>query len=341
MNARAEHAAVLLKNGKVLVSGGCVLDEKLGDVVAIASAEIYDPVTGRWAPTGSMNYPRYDHQMVILSDGRVLVAGGVPRGVSTEAIPECEIYDPETGIWSRTGSMSVHRRTQFTLSPLPDSRALAVGGAISWTLKATETAEIFDSKSGRWSFTGPLPTTRSGHNATVLQDGAVLIVGGWEHPHDHDSGVFLDTALIYKPSQTSWVIGSSAAGMKTQDSSALLLKDGRVLVAGGSDAIGVRNDSVIFTVQDSADFSSMVTYPNPVNLSRDPEVFINNLPEHATLKLYDDGGGLVQELKDDNGNGDIIWNGKNMSGQIVGPGVYYGVLRSDTASANLKITVQK
>lgn len=372
---RAEHAAVLLKNGKVLVSGGCVLNEDGTDVVALASAELYDPSDDSWTPAGSMNFPRYYHEMVLLSDGRVLVAGGVPRGVSTEAIPICEIYDPETGVWTKTGAMAVHRRTSFTLSPLPGGKAIAVGGAISWTRRDTDQVEIYDSTTGQWSRGDRMPATRSGHTATLLKNGMLLVLGGWEHPQDYGEGKFLQTALLYDASADKWIVRDAPVDVKAQDGAAVLLRDGRVLAAGGDDGVYPVSDSTLITVDPAAKATEGVqpaaksavpapaisvppavapsktpatgnnlaaaVYPNPFSLSADPEMFVNNIPARSALKIYASGGALVRPLEDSDGDGVISWDGKDISGKPVEPGAYYGILRSGKASANIKITVLK
>src|SRR5438105_2994285 len=68
---RAWHAATLLANGRVLVSGGQTGRENT------ANAEIYDPVSGTWAETGSLNTARRGHTATLLAEGKVLATGGV------------------------------------------------------------------------------------------------------------------------------------------------------------------------------------------------------------------------------------------------------------------------
>jgi hypothetical protein len=71
----------VLRDGRVLVSGGdtpIACAHSCGTVSA-ASAEVYDPATGVWSPTGSMSVARATHLSVTLADGRVLVAGGYAR----------------------------------------------------------------------------------------------------------------------------------------------------------------------------------------------------------------------------------------------------------------------
>jgi Galactose oxidase, central domain len=68
---RAGHTATLLSGRQVLVAGGETASGQL------ASAELYDPATGSWSATGSMNTARGQHTATLLSDGHVLVAGGL------------------------------------------------------------------------------------------------------------------------------------------------------------------------------------------------------------------------------------------------------------------------
>ncbi len=94
--AREFHMAVLLSNGKVLVMGGENLgaDGRLHD---LTSAELYDPATGQWTETGSMNSPHPSERAVLQSNGKVLVYEG---GFDRYPILGRELYDPATGTWT-------------------------------------------------------------------------------------------------------------------------------------------------------------------------------------------------------------------------------------------------
>src|SRR6267378_2435336 len=82
---RGGHAATLLLDGKVLITGG--RSDGLG------SAELFDPVTGTFSTTGEMITPRRVHTATLLADGRVLIAGGfLNNGDSTLA--SAELYVP-------------------------------------------------------------------------------------------------------------------------------------------------------------------------------------------------------------------------------------------------------
>ena len=80
--ARYDHTATLLPSGKVLVAGG------FNTMAPLSSAELYDPTTGTWAPTGSMTDARAFYTATLLPSGKVLVAGG---GSTQLPAPSCMI----------------------------------------------------------------------------------------------------------------------------------------------------------------------------------------------------------------------------------------------------------
>ena len=210
---RALHTATTLNDGRVLVTGG--VDCTIYISTTYNSAEIFDPVTGTWATTGSMNSARYQHTATLLNDGRVLVVGGNFGGAAAE------VFDPATSAWTATGSMTAsHSRHTATL--LNDGRVLVASGA---------TAEIFDPATGAWSATGSLSTARSSHTATLLNDGRVLIAGG--HVTDGVSITYFDSVEIFDPATGAWSAAGSMSTARTRHT-ATLLDDGQVLVAGGS-----------------------------------------------------------------------------------------------------------
>ena len=119
--ARFDQAAALLPDGRVLVAGG---SDAAG--TALASAELYDPATGRWALTGTMWYARSAESLTVLPDGRVLAAGGYTNA-ATPAQRVSEVYDPSTGGWSPTGSLLLGRRYHAAVS-LPGGSVMVIGG---------------------------------------------------------------------------------------------------------------------------------------------------------------------------------------------------------------------
>jgi len=214
--ARAVHSATLLTNGKVLVAGGSDSSNN-----ALASAELYDPVTGTWATTGSMNHSRYNHQAFLLTNGKVLVfAGNSGAGGYATA----EIYDPVAGTWSTTGSMSIDRDSEAA-SLLSDGRVLVAGGYSSTLIASLSTAEIYDPGTGTWSTTGSLHSVRTASfgllPAALLTNGKVII---------GDGGFTYSTAEIYDPGSGTWSTSNMNSYMN--NNTVTRLTDGKVLFVG-------------------------------------------------------------------------------------------------------------
>lgn len=119
---RYEHAATLLFNGEVLVTGG------QNGTGYLSIAELYNSATGRWSLTGGMTAARSGHSAVLLPNGEVLVAGGVNANLSPcGTLASAELFSPATGTWIPTGSMT-SGRYDFVLTLLPNGEVLAAGG---------------------------------------------------------------------------------------------------------------------------------------------------------------------------------------------------------------------
>jgi hypothetical protein len=153
---RGGHTATLLAHGEVLIAGGFSNTNTI-----LASAELYDPSTGTFTATGGMNQPRVLATATLLSNGEVLVAGGVSssRRGSIFPVATAELYDPSTGSFTPTGSMSI-ARIGHTATLLDDGRVLVVEAA---------SAELYDPASGSFSRTGNLAVGHFGATATLLR----------------------------------------------------------------------------------------------------------------------------------------------------------------------------
>jgi hypothetical protein len=132
-----------------------------------------------------MHEARVRHTATLLSDGRVLVAGG---GVSS-----AELYDPSTGAWALTGSMSEIRfASRATL--LLDGKVLVAGGG------SAASAEVYDPSIGSWTATSSMIEERQSFTATLLRDGTVLVAGGsWGGQSLAIPFKILTSAELYNP----------------------------------------------------------------------------------------------------------------------------------------------
>ena len=172
-----EHSLVPLNGGRIMAVGGF---NDSGSMHGTDRAEIFDPETNAWTITGSTNVSRMFPVAISLSDGRILVTGSTISHIPVaDDSPTSEVFDPETGEWTVTGSMSV-RRYGHTLTLLPDGRVLATGGEdpMGDDYLLYSSTEIFDPDTNTWSEGPELSQPRSSHSATLMPDGSVLLAGG-------------------------------------------------------------------------------------------------------------------------------------------------------------------
>lgn len=256
--ARENHRAVLLSNGEVLVDGGD--DGNVPSVMALASAELYNPATGTWSLTGSMHAARFAFSATTLGNGEILVAGGdngagdccaaspqQKRGDYSSAIPlspcfcphgiaSAELYNPTTGRWTRTGSLN-KPRTMFTAASIPDGtfRVLIAGGItcniLSESCTTYSSAEVYDPTTGKWTLTGNMHFPRFNYAAVQMNPGTgqILVEGG------NSTSATLASAEIFTVSTGTWSLtGSMNVARSFQ--SAFKFKSGLVLAAGGGTA---------------------------------------------------------------------------------------------------------
>jgi hypothetical protein len=216
--SRFFHTANRLADGRVLVAGGWA---DPFNPIHTASAEIYDPATGMWTLTGSLNRSRVWHTSTLLGDGKVLVAGGfsyLNRTVTAESyLTSTELFDPLKGTWTNAGEL-LGPRHLHTATLLASGKILIAGG-VSDRLKDWE---LFDPTTGTSSANGSLNFQHLYPVATPLRDGNVLITGG-----------FSANAETFDTTSAKW-LGAGQQITPRVGHSATLLQDGRILFAGGA-----------------------------------------------------------------------------------------------------------
>lgn len=221
--ARRDHTSTLLPEGRILVTGGVVPD---GGGSFTTSAELYDPLPGKWTYTGSLTTARFSHTATLLLDGEVLVAGGSIDGANTPT-SSAETYAGD-GTWHATGAMQI-ARVDHAAALLPSGVVLVAGGDRQFGLSA----ELYDPTTRTWRRTADMSAQRFyGLSLTPLADGRVLATGLCR-----DSGAQLSAELYtYDPvARTGGWQATGSMSMPRCNHSATLLTSGQVVVAGGSD----------------------------------------------------------------------------------------------------------
>jgi hypothetical protein len=312
---RSGHAAVRLLDGRVLVVGG----SSANDEVDLTSAELYDPDSGTWSPTGNIGRPLLARRTAtLLRDGKVLVL--VRDGA--------EVYDPENGAWTATdrGWSGVLNSFGATATLLRDGKVLVAG---------VHGAQLYDPTNETWTATGTMTERLFWYTATLLADGKVLAAGEAADDHANESD-FAYSAQLYDPGTGTWTgIADLHDRYRTGGFTATLLRSGNVLVAGGvsgsvgSDrsaleiydpgtdawtAIGDRrgrgsgyltaialSDGTVLLIVIGASYSNQVTEPSAERPVTAPELYdprTGSWTNTGTMLQPHDGGGSFTLLLD-------------------------------------------
>lgn len=229
--ARSGHTATLLPNGQVLVAGGGCNGTGYGCdsgsyEASLNSAELFNPATGTWTRTSSMQYGREYFTATLLRTGKVLVAGGFNNCDDSfcSDVKTAELYDPATGTWAPTGPMHFARE-QHSATLLADGDVLVAGGlnegGFCCGLSRFSSAELYDPSTGVWRPAASMATSHAGGTATLLNNGWVLVAGGGT-----------SVAEIYEPQRNLWVSPGAMSTVRTYGT-ATLLPNGHVVATGG------------------------------------------------------------------------------------------------------------
>jgi len=229
VEAREGHTSTLLPDGRVLIVGGADGSGKGKG----PSAEVWDPETARFSPAaGSLAKAGDVHVAALRPDGRVLLVGEADGFSPTVS---AGFWDPEAAAFASAGSVAYTHDgqpvTDYSLTPLPDGHVLIVGGEYEPDPDSPDeviaTAAVWDPETATLDAAGSLGEARSGHTATILSDGHVLVTGGRDS--DFES---LALAEVWDPRTSSFGPAGSLAEAR-EFHTVTSLPDGRVLIVGG------------------------------------------------------------------------------------------------------------
>src|SRR6266478_5310658 len=208
---RTGHAATVLADGRVLLTGG-----RDGAGTIVATAEIFDPATETSTAVGALVTARVSHTATLLPNGRVLIAGGTS---ATGSLSSAEIFDPANpGAGFRVLSATMGApRARHTATLLKDGTVLIAGGDVAGT------AEIFDPTTETFSSTLlTMAAPRIGHTATLFSNDSVLLAGG-----------NTDSMELFTPADQKFTLDSQVMSAVHTGQQAISLSDTRLFFFGG------------------------------------------------------------------------------------------------------------
>jgi hypothetical protein len=203
-------AVARLADGRVLFAGEPV-------------SEVYDPVSGTFSLTGAMTTPCgltgqppgyiSNRTATLLTNGKVLLTGGDHEDCGPFA--NAEIYDPATGLFTATGSMS-RVRANHTATLLSDGTVLIAGGDTLDCIRGctTPSVEVYNPSTGTFTVAGDMLARRAGQTATLLKNRSVLIAGGYGYVPPAQNSTLFASAEIYTPAGGNPVVFSGAGSLK-------------------------------------------------------------------------------------------------------------------------------
>jgi hypothetical protein len=265
---RSGHTATLLKDGRILLTGGMLT--VVGQELPTATTEIFDPAKGtiEWGPKMLMS--RAGHTATLLNNGDVLITGGVNEH---DAVESAELYKSTTGEFVEVGLMTIARE-RHSASLLQNGQVLITGGTI---VNPSAHAELYDAEARVFRPTSQMKARRAAHTSTVLADGRVLIAGGAE-----SLGSVLQSVEIFDAHNNSFTL---AGQMQTRryKHSAVLLSNGTVLLLGGADERDWSGRRSTVEIYDPLENTSQIAgsmnrgrfkFPNAVVLSIHNEIVV-------------------------------------------------------------------
>lgn len=221
---RTGHTATDLKNGQVLVIGGCTTSISQG-CSPTNTAELYTVSSNRWSPAKSLKTARTGHTATLLNDGRVLVVGG--RGFTDEALATAEVYDVDTNTWTDALSIPNGARAWHAAILLASGKVLVAGGGTSDSTGLNTTA-LFDPNNDTWTDAGNMGFKRNVLTLTLLNGDKVVAIGGYSETGAERSAEVYDSSQVH----AGWQRIEERMSNGRNGHTATHLPSGKILVAG-------------------------------------------------------------------------------------------------------------
>jgi hypothetical protein len=211
-------AFVRPQKGLVMVIGNCTF-------LDYSSTEIHDVTNGSVHEGPDMKIDRQDHALATLPNGDIAVFGGFHYAIKHSYISACEVFEVANNSF-RTTNHLIERRCESAAVSLRDGRVMVIGGCYRYTW--LNSCEFYNPSSRKFTACrAKMRVTRTGHTASLLPDGTVLVCGGYSS----DKSVF-QTTEIYDPSTDSFSDGPLMDVVRGRHTATTLM-DGRIILTGG------------------------------------------------------------------------------------------------------------
>lgn len=273
---RMGHAAVADAEGRLVVTGGEVLDPLTGLGQVSGSTVVWEAATDSWTPGPAMATPRRDHTVSLLPDGRLLAVGGL--GADGEDLASTELLTDDgwtpgpslsearsghradwvDGALVVTGGATVERLVGDrweSVAPLEPPRTdhatvvvgeqlMVLGGVAPDQTVLDDVDALVD---GDWVERAPLAFARASHGAGLLGDGRVVVLGGRPVAESPDVLPIREVELL--ETDGTWTLANRQVSAR-YEANTLSLADGRVLVVSGHARGKAMLDASVYSSED-------------------------------------------------------------------------------------------
>ncbi len=242
---RHSNAVGLMPDGNFISCGGWVcngpVNNECSSYVQTNTCEIYSTTVSAYALIGSMNVSRSSHTLTILSDGRIMVAGGYSN--TGAVLQSVEVYDPSSNSWTNLGNILTTPRGGHTATLIPrgaNAGNVLICGGQNAAGTVTNACDIFVPGSNSINAGPSMNGARWGHTAATMPNGKVLISGGLNSTNLSLASSYNISQEIYDPVTNSFTPAASLMESMAFHN-AVTLSNGNVLIIGGYNYVNQRD----------------------------------------------------------------------------------------------------